>query len=75
MDPLTGFRLVWVLQMLQHMFNSYGVIDKIDTEENMVKIMVPYDPAETLDRLINQLKKGPEFAKLGGHTRKSVGFS
>ena len=34
--------------MLQHLLTSYRVIDKINLEENMVKIMGPYDPAKPL---------------------------
>ena len=44
--------------MLQHIFSRYGVIDKIDLEENAVKMMGPYDPAEPLFQLIKQLEKG-----------------
>ena len=52
--------------MLQHLFTSYGAIDKIDLEENVVKIIGPYDPAEPLARLIEQLEKGRELAQEGG---------
>ena len=38
--------------MLQHFFTPYGAIDEIDLEENAVKIMEHYDPAEPLARLI-----------------------
>ena len=44
--------------MLQHLFSSHRVIDKIDLEENAVKMMGPFDPTEPLDRLIEQLEKG-----------------
>ena len=44
--------------MLQHIFSNYKVIERIDLEENTVKMMGPYDPAEPLARLIKQLEKG-----------------
>ena len=44
--------------MLQHLFRLYRVIDKIDLKENVVKMMGPYDPAEPLARLINQIENG-----------------
>ena len=44
--------------MLQHIFYRYGAIDKIDLEENAVKMMGPYDPAEPLAQIIEQSKKG-----------------
>ena len=65
-DQLTGFRQVSKLTMPQHLFSSYGKIDEIGLEENLVKMMGPYDPAEPLDRLIEMLKTGREFARAGG---------
>ena len=52
-DQLTGFEQVSELSIIQHIFTSYGVIDKIDHKENLVKMMGPYDPAEPLARLRN----------------------
>ena len=52
--------------MLQHLFASYGAIEEIDLKENAVKMMGPYDPAEPLARLIEQLEKEREFARAGG---------
>ena len=65
-DQIKSFRQVYALTMLHHIFSRYGVIDEIDLEENTVKMVGPYDPAEPLDRLIGQLEKGREFARAGG---------
>ena len=54
-DQITGFRQVYVLTMLQHLFSKYWAIDEIDLEENAVKMMGPYNPTEPLPRLIKQL--------------------
>ena len=43
-DQLMGFRQVPALTMLKHLFSSYGLIDKIDLEENAVKMVGTYDP-------------------------------
>ena len=51
-DQLTGFGQVSALTMMQNLFSSYGTIDKTDLEENAVKMMGPYDPAESLARII-----------------------
>ena len=56
-DQLTGFGKVSAITMLQHIFSNYKVIERIDLEENIVKMMGPYDPAEPLARLIKQLEK------------------
>ena len=54
--------------MLQHLFSSYGAVDEIDFEENIVKMMGPYDPTEPLARLIDQLEMGRDFSRAGGQT-------
>ena len=56
------------LTMLKHLLSIYWAIDEINLEENAVKMMGPYDPAESLARLIEQLEKGREFAQEGGQT-------
>ena len=52
--------------MLQHLFSSYGVMGKINPEENSVKMIGSYDPTEALSQLIEQLEKGREFVRSGG---------
>ena len=58
MDQMIGFGQVSDLTMLQHLFTSYRDIDKIDLEENAVKIMGSYDPVEPLAKLIEKLEQG-----------------
>ena len=65
-DQLTGFGKVSALTMLHHIFSSYRAINKIDLEENTIKMMGPYDPAEPLAQIIEQLEKGRKFAGAGG---------
>ena len=40
-DQTTGFRQVFALTILQHLFSSYRLIEGIDLEENAVKMMGP----------------------------------
>ena len=54
-DQLTGFGQVTELQTIHNLFNSYREIDEIDPEENAVNMMGPYETAEPLDHLIEQL--------------------
>ena len=67
-DQLTVFGQVTALTMLQHMFSSYRAIDRIDLQENAVKMMGPYKPTEPLDRLIEKSEKRREFLQAGGQT-------
>ena len=64
-DHITGFGQVSALTMMNNLFSNYRVIDRIDLEENTVKIMGPYEPAEPLVRLIEHSEKGREFAGAG----------
>ena len=57
-DQLKRFGQVTALEMTDHLFRAYGAIDEIDLEENAVKMMGTYNPAELLARLIEQLEKG-----------------
>ena len=43
-DQITRFEQVSTLTMLQHLFSSYDEIEKIDLEENYIKMIGPYDP-------------------------------
>ena len=52
-----------MLAILQHLFPFYEVIDEVDLEENTIKLMEPYDPAEPLARLIKKIEKGREFMR------------
>ena len=63
MYQLTRFKHVTALEILQHLFRSYGAIDEIKLKENDVKIMRAYRTSETLARLIYQLEKGRESAR------------
>ena len=57
MYQLTGFGQVTALEMiqLQHIFRSYRDIDKINLEENSIKMMGAYEPLEPLAHLLYQL--------------------
>ena len=54
------------MQILHHLFISYGAIDIIDLKENAVNMIGPYDSAEPPALLIDQLEKGREFERTRG---------
>ena len=64
-DQLTNFGQVNALQIIHHIFNSYGTIDKIKPKKNAVNMMGPYDLTEPLALLIEQLEKGRELSHAG----------
>ena len=72
MDQLKGIRQVSALTMIQNLFSSYELIDKIDHEENVLKMMGTYNSAEPFARLIKILEKGREFTQAGVQTISSA---
>ena len=67
-DQLTGFGQLSYLTIIHNLSLRYRTINEINLEENSVKMMGPYNPAEPLDQLIKQLEKGRELAQSGGQT-------
>ena len=55
MYQLTGFNQIMALEMIQHIFRSYRIIEETDLKKRAVKMMKPYDPKESLACLIDQL--------------------
>ena len=47
-EQLSRFGQVSALTVIQHILTRYGTIDKIDLENNVVKMMGSYDPTEPL---------------------------
>eukprot|EP00978_Attheya_sp_CCMP212_P005239 scaffold11617_cov53-Attheya_sp.AAC.6 len=62
---LTGFNQVTALQLIAHIYATYGDIDKVDIEDNKVTMMKAYNPEKTLATLISQLEEGRDFAHIG----------
>eukprot|EP00978_Attheya_sp_CCMP212_P015007 scaffold38563_cov24-Attheya_sp.AAC.1 len=62
---LTGFNQVTTLQMITHLYATYGDIDEIDIKDNKITMMKAYDPEKTLATLTSQLEEGRDFAHIG----------
>eukprot|EP00978_Attheya_sp_CCMP212_P014573 scaffold37188_cov29-Attheya_sp.AAC.7 len=62
---LTGFNQVTALQMITHLYATYGDIDEVDIKDNKVAMMKAYDPEKPLTTLISQLEEGRDFAHIG----------
>ena len=45
----TGFFGITYLQMITHLYDSYGLITALDIIENEKRIDKPYDPSEVID--------------------------
>ena len=61
-EQMTGFGHVSALTMIQHLFSSYGMIDKINLKTKSTKMMGPYDPAEPFPRIDITIGKGERIS-------------
>ena len=71
-DQLTMFVQVTAIQIVNYLFNYYRAIDRIDPNENAVKMMGAYNPEEPLAQIIWQLEKGKVFARSGAQNNSDA---
>ena len=64
----TGYARVTPLELMTHLWDSYGTIDDADHTKNEESMKQPWSPPEPIDTLFEQLKKGQEFAAKGNET-------
>ena len=64
-DDLTGYAKVSPLELMTHLWTSYGTVDDADHAANEEAMKKPWTPPEPIATLFDQLKKGQEFAARG----------
>ena len=53
------------LQIITHLYRTYGDIDEINLETNKTNMMQPYSPDQSIRTLVEQLEYGRFFAAAG----------
>jgi len=66
--PRSLYMLCTPGELLDHLWDKYGSIDKKDRSDNEKRMKAPWSPPEPIETLFRQLKEGQEFAKEGGET-------
>jgi hypothetical protein len=61
----TGYNNVSTMQLLTHLYTTYGVITPIDIEDNNTKMREPFDPTQPIETLFDQIETAVEFANAG----------
>ena len=51
-DHLPGFVQITALEMMNHLYSTFGDINDIELEDNSVRMMGAYHSSESLTRLI-----------------------
>lgn len=65
---ITRYAMVTPLQLLTHLWTTYGTIDQSDQTANEKRMRAQWNPPEVIESLFEQLQDGQDFAKQGSET-------
>ena len=63
----TGYASVTLLQLITHLYPTYGQITPMDLDANDERFKRPFDPAQPFETLIQQIEDAQEYADAGGN--------
>ena len=63
----TGYASVTPLQLVTHLYRTYGQITPMDLDANVTRFKRPFDPAQPFKTLIQQIEDAQEYADAGGN--------
>ena len=61
----TGYMGVTTQQMLDHLYENYGIITAVDIEDNDTRMREPYNPTFPIETLFHQIELAVEYATAG----------
>ena len=61
----TGYVGVTTQQMLDHLYDNYGIITAVDIEDNDTRMREPYNPTFPIETLFHQIELAVEYATAG----------
>ena len=64
-DPRTGYATVTTLQMLHHLWTTYGIIKPEDLDANIIAMSKTWHPTSPIENLFLQIDEGIDFALAG----------
>ena len=67
-DDTIGYTNVTPLELLTHLWNTYGTISESELTTNEEYMKTPWNPPTPIEELFKQLRKGQKFAKQGNVT-------
>lgn len=65
-DTHTGYSQVNTMDLLQHLYDTYGNITALDIQDNHVNLNKPHDPNLPIDTLFKQVEDAGDFAAVAG---------
>ena len=57
-----GFVGITTLNMLQHLYDNYGIISAVDLADNDDKLREAYDPSQPIETLFHRFEAAVEYA-------------
>jgi hypothetical protein len=67
-DPELGLGSVSCLQILTHLWTTWGTITQTELDANALRMAAPWHPPTPIDKLFTQLDDGVRFATAGNDT-------
>jgi hypothetical protein len=61
----TGYAMVMTLQILTHLYTTYGKLTPMAMQENNRHFRNPYNPAKPFEMLVQQIEEAQDFAAAG----------
>jgi hypothetical protein len=61
----TGYAMVTTLQILTHLYTTYGKLTPMAMQENDRHFCNPYNPAEPFEMMVQQIEEAQDFAAAG----------
>jgi hypothetical protein len=79
-DDMVGFSNITALEILDHLFRTYGNITAVDLENNFEKMRRAWDPQQPIESLFKQIQDCADYSESGGvligHPQKiNVGYA
>mmetsp|Transcript_23468 Transcript_23468/g.22509 ORF Transcript_23468/g.22509 Transcript_23468/m.22509 type:complete len:116 (-) Transcript_23468:136-483(-) len=60
-----GYNTVSLMEMIQYLYDNYGVNTPEELEENDKRMREAYDPTKTIENLFEEIGEGVEYAEAG----------
>ena len=61
----TGYTSVTTMELITHLYDTYGSITSVDLDHNVMTMKSKYDPAQPITSMYKKLEDGMEFAEAG----------
>jgi hypothetical protein len=63
----TGFATISTYDIIQHLYQTYGMISQVNIKDNTTRMNEPYDPTLPIENLFDQIETAAEYAEAANH--------